>query len=52
MQADVAQESQVLAMFEEVDTRLGRLTALVNNAGVVDVAARVEHVAGALAPHV
>lgn len=42
VQADVAQESQVLAMFEEVDTRLGRLTALVNNAGVVDVAARVE----------
>jgi len=29
-------------MFEEVDTRLGRLTALVNNAGVVDVSARVD----------
>ena len=42
VQADVALESQVLTMFEEIDTRLGRLTALVNNAGVVDVAARVD----------
>jgi NAD(P)-dependent dehydrogenase (short-subunit alcohol dehydrogenase family) len=42
VQADVAQEDQVLAMFEQVDSQLGRLTALVNNAGVVDVTARVE----------
>jgi NAD(P)-dependent dehydrogenase (short-subunit alcohol dehydrogenase family) len=42
VQADVAQEEQVLAMFEQVDARLGRLTALVNNAGVVDVSARVD----------
>lgn len=42
VQADVAQEAQLLAMFEQVDAQLGRLTALVNNAGVVDVAARVE----------
>jgi NAD(P)-dependent dehydrogenase (short-subunit alcohol dehydrogenase family) len=42
VQADVAQEDQVLAMFEQVDARLGRLTGLVNNAGVVDVAARVD----------
>lgn len=42
VQADVALESQVLAMFEEIDTRLGRLTALVNNAGVVDMAQRVD----------
>ena len=40
--ADVAQESDVLRMFAEVDAKLGRLTALVNNAGVVDVSARVE----------
>jgi NAD(P)-dependent dehydrogenase (short-subunit alcohol dehydrogenase family) len=39
---DVAQESDVLRMFAEVDAKLGRLTALVNNAGVVDVSARVE----------
>jgi NAD(P)-dependent dehydrogenase (short-subunit alcohol dehydrogenase family) len=42
VQADVADENQVLAMFEKVDTQLGRLTALVNNAGVVDVQARVD----------
>jgi NAD(P)-dependent dehydrogenase (short-subunit alcohol dehydrogenase family) len=42
VQADVAQEDQVLAMFAKVDAKLGRLTALVNNAGVVDVACRVD----------
>jgi NAD(P)-dependent dehydrogenase (short-subunit alcohol dehydrogenase family) len=42
VQADVADEGQVLAMFETIDTQLGRITGLVNNAGVVDVAARVE----------
>jgi NAD(P)-dependent dehydrogenase (short-subunit alcohol dehydrogenase family) len=42
IQADVAQEEQVLAMFATIDAQLGRLTALVNNAGVVDVAARVD----------
>jgi NAD(P)-dependent dehydrogenase (short-subunit alcohol dehydrogenase family) len=40
--ADVAVEAQVLAMFDAIDTQLGRLTALVNNAGVVDVAQRVD----------
>ncbi|MDD0811262.1 SDR family oxidoreductase [Curvibacter sp. RS43] len=42
VQADVADEGQVQAMFKKVDAKLGRLTALVNNAGVVDVSARVE----------
>ena len=42
VQADVAIEAQVLAMFEKVDAKLGRLTALVNNAGVVDQTARVD----------
>jgi NAD(P)-dependent dehydrogenase (short-subunit alcohol dehydrogenase family) len=42
VQADVAVEAQVLAMFEKVDAKLGPLSALVNNAGVVDVAARVD----------
>jgi NAD(P)-dependent dehydrogenase (short-subunit alcohol dehydrogenase family) len=40
--ADVADEQQVLAMFAEVDARLGRLTALVNNAGIVDRTQRVD----------
>ncbi len=42
VQADVADEAQVLAMFAAVDTGLGRLTGLVNNAGVVDLPARVD----------
>jgi NAD(P)-dependent dehydrogenase (short-subunit alcohol dehydrogenase family) len=42
VQADVADEAQVLRMFDEVDQRLGRLDALVNNAGVVDRAQRIE----------
>jgi NAD(P)-dependent dehydrogenase (short-subunit alcohol dehydrogenase family) len=42
VQADVAIESQVMAMFEKVDAKLGPLAALVNNAGVVDVASRVD----------
>jgi NAD(P)-dependent dehydrogenase (short-subunit alcohol dehydrogenase family) len=42
VQADVADEAQVLRMFERVDARFGRLTGLVNNAGVVDVTARVD----------
>ena len=42
VQADVAQEDQVLAMFRTVDAELGRLTALVNNAGIVDTTQRVD----------
>ena len=42
VQADVAVEADVLAMFNKVDAKLGRLTALVNNAGVVDMASRVD----------
>ena len=42
VQADVASEAQVVAMFEKIDAELGRVTALVNNAGVVDQAARVD----------
>ena len=42
VQADVGDEAQVMSMFGKIDAKLGRLTALVNNAGVVDVAARVD----------
>src|SRR4051794_39996366 len=41
-QADVAVEDEVVRLFEEVDRGLGALTALVNNAGVVDRQMRVE----------
>ncbi len=42
VQADVADEAQVQAMFAQVDTQLGRIRALVNNAGVVDRAQRLQ----------
>lgn len=47
VQADVADEQQVVRMFEAIDARLGPVTDLVNNAGVVDVSERVEQMSGA-----
>jgi NAD(P)-dependent dehydrogenase (short-subunit alcohol dehydrogenase family) len=41
-QADVSIEADVLRLFETIDAQLGRLTALVNNAGVLETQARVE----------
>jgi NAD(P)-dependent dehydrogenase (short-subunit alcohol dehydrogenase family) len=40
--ADVASETDVLRLFETVDSRLGPLTALVNNAGTLERQMRVE----------
>jgi NAD(P)-dependent dehydrogenase (short-subunit alcohol dehydrogenase family) len=42
VQADVANEGEVLEMFEKIDAEMGRLDALVNNAGVVDLPQRVD----------
>ncbi|MER9075453.1 SDR family oxidoreductase [Mesorhizobium sp. M0904] len=47
VKADVGSETDVLAMFEAVDARFGRLDALVNNAGVVDQSARVDELSAA-----
>jgi NAD(P)-dependent dehydrogenase (short-subunit alcohol dehydrogenase family) len=47
VQADVGDEAQVTAMFAKLDAKLGRLTALVNNAGIVDVTARVDAMSAA-----
>ena len=41
VQADVSNEEQVLAMFARIDAELGRLTALINNAGRVAPKARL-----------
>lgn len=50
VQGDVASEADVVRLFEETDRKLGRVTALVNNAGIVDRSARVEQIgAGRLA---
>jgi NAD(P)-dependent dehydrogenase (short-subunit alcohol dehydrogenase family) len=42
LQADVSDEDQVLRMFEAIDRQWGPLRGLVNNAGVVDVTARID----------
>ena len=41
VQGDIASEPDVVRLFETVDRELGRVTALVNNAGVVDRGMRV-----------
>lgn len=40
--ADVGVEAEVVSMFQAIDARLGRLTALVNNAGTLEAQMRVE----------
>lgn len=42
VQADVALEDDVIRLFDEVDAALGPVTALVNNAGILEHQARVE----------
>jgi NAD(P)-dependent dehydrogenase (short-subunit alcohol dehydrogenase family) len=42
IQADVSDESSVVRLFQTIDAELGRLTALVNNAGVLETQMRVD----------
>jgi NAD(P)-dependent dehydrogenase (short-subunit alcohol dehydrogenase family) len=42
--ADVSTEADVVRLFETCDQRLGPLTALVNNAGILDTQTRVENI--------
>jgi len=42
VQGDVASEADVVRLFKTVDDKLGRVSALVNNAGIVDRGSRVE----------
>jgi NAD(P)-dependent dehydrogenase (short-subunit alcohol dehydrogenase family) len=44
VQADVSVESEVERLFRSVDERFGRLTALVNNAGILETQARVDQI--------
>ncbi|MDR2334020.1 MAG: SDR family oxidoreductase [Burkholderiaceae bacterium] len=46
IQGDVSVEADVITMFDTLDHELGPLTALVNNAGVVDHASRVDQMLG------
>ena len=42
VQADVSVESEVVRLFETAESSLGRLSALVNNAGILETQMRVE----------
>lgn len=42
VQADVADEKQVIQLFEEVNQHLGRVDMLVNNAGIVELQSRLQ----------
>ncbi|WP_110666500.1 SDR family oxidoreductase [Salinicola halophilus] len=42
VQADIANESEIVSLFETVDRELGRVDVLVNNAGIVDQISRVD----------
>ena len=44
---DVSDENQVLQLFEEVETSLGGLDVLINNAGIAGPTAGVEHISAA-----
>lgn len=46
-QADVAVEAEVVRLFEAIDRAGGRLTGLVNNAGIVGPKARLDEIDGA-----
>ncbi|QPC86032.1 SDR family oxidoreductase [Mesorhizobium sp. NBSH29] len=47
VRGDVGSEPDVLAIFEAIDRKWGRLDALVNNAGVVDRKARIDEMSAA-----
>ena len=42
--ADVASETEVLNLFNTVDKKLGKLTALINNAGILEQQMRLENI--------
>ena len=44
VQADISTEPDVGALFETCDRQLGRLTALVNNAGILELQARLDSI--------
>jgi NAD(P)-dependent dehydrogenase (short-subunit alcohol dehydrogenase family) len=44
VRADTGREEDVAALFQTVDRKLGRVTALVNNAGVLGVEGRIDEV--------
>lgn len=47
VQGDVANEDNIMSIFSAIDREFGRLDGLVNNAGVVDYASRIENMTAA-----
>jgi NAD(P)-dependent dehydrogenase (short-subunit alcohol dehydrogenase family) len=47
LQADIANEGEIESMFRRLDDEFGPLGGLVNNAGIVDVASRVDDMSAA-----
>ncbi|MGC1305669.1 MAG: SDR family oxidoreductase [Phormidesmis sp.] len=47
LSADVSLEDEVVQLFEKVDDQLGRVTALVNNAGILEQQTKVENLSAA-----
>src|SRR5258708_8691843 len=50
VQGDIAAEADILNLFQQTDRALGRVTALVNNAGIVDRTTPVDHIPPAPLP--
>lgn len=42
LEGDVGVEADVMRVFEQIDTKLGRITALVNNAGILERQMKIE----------
>ena len=47
IQADVSVEAEVVRLFQQIDARLGRISALVNNAATLERQMRLEAMDGA-----
>lgn len=47
VRADISKESDIIGLFETVDTELGRVTHLVNSAGIVEPYCRVDEIEAA-----
>ncbi|WP_058357281.1 SDR family oxidoreductase [Vitreoscilla massiliensis] len=47
LQADIADEAQVVALFAQIDAQLGRVTGLVNNAGILKTQAGLQELTAA-----
>ncbi len=44
VQADISQQSEVIRLFQQMDKELGRVTALVNNAAILETQTRLEDI--------